>query len=116
LVIRCLLVLDNDSLLKFALETVLWPARGITTTLSTASDNQTLTDEIRRCKAQIVIIDGAGKMAGTVSVAHLMLNHPALQIIVLRQDSNSVHVFRSDEMEIKKSIDILNIIKTSQLQ
>ena len=109
---NCLLVIEDDSPLNFALEMLLAPSSGIIAVKSTASDLQGLVDEVCNLKSPVVILEDAVAMTEKNSLAQLLLSNPELKIIVVLRDSNAIHVFRKDEIMIQSSSDFIEAIQS----
>jgi hypothetical protein len=108
---NCLLVIDEDSPLNFALEMLLTPGSGVVAVKSNAGDFQDLVDEVCSLQSQVVILEDAAPMTEKNSLAHLLLSNPELKIIVVLRESNTIHVFRKDEIVIQKSSDLIDAIQ-----
>ena len=108
----CLLVIENDSPLNFALDMLLVPDSGIKAFKSTADNFQGLVNELCNLKSQVVILEDSTISTEENSVAHLLMSSPELKIIVVLRDSNYIHIFRKDEVLIHSSSDFLEIIRS----
>lgn len=109
---HCLLVIDNDSPLNFALEMLLAPSSGIQAVKSNAKDLQGVVDEVCKLKSQVVILEDSATPTEEKSLANLLMSNPELKIIVVLKDSNYVHIFRKDEILIQNSSEFLEIIRS----
>lgn len=108
----CLLVIDNDSPLNFALEMLLVPSSGIQAVKSNAKDLQGIVDEVCELKSQVVILEDSATPTEEKSLANLLMLNPELKIVVVLKDSNYVHIFRKDEVLIQNSSEFLEIIRS----
>ena len=108
----CLLVIENDSPLNFALEMLLVPSSGIQAVKSSAGDFQGIVDEVCNLKSQVVILEDSAAPSHENSLAYLLMSNPGLKIIVVLKDSNYIHVFRKEEVLIQSSSEFLEIIRS----
>ena len=112
--IDCLLIIENDSPLNFALDMLLVPSSEINVVKSNAVDLQGVVDEISNLKSQVVIIEDSATLTRENSLANLLMSNPELKIIVVLKDSNYVHIFRKDEILIQNASEFLEIIQSKQ--
>lgn len=110
----CLLVIENDSPLNFAMEMLLVPSSGIKAVKSSAGNFQGLVDEVCNLRSQVVIFEDSAIPTEENSFTHLLISNPELKIIVVLRDSNYIHVFRKEEILIQSSSDFLEIIRSKQ--
>lgn len=108
----CLIVIEDDSPLNFALEMLLVPSSGIKAVKSNADNFQGIVDEVCNLKSQVVILEDSATPTHENSLAHLLMSNPALKIIVVLRGSNYVHIFRKDEVLIQNASEFLEIIKS----
>ena len=112
--IDCLLIIENDSPLNFALDMLLVPSSEINVVKSTAVDLQGVVDEVSNLKSQVVILEDSATPTRENSLANLLMSNPELKIIVVLKDSNYVHIFRKDEILIENASEFLEIIQSKQ--
>jgi len=112
--INCLLIIENDSPLNFALDMLLVPGSEINVVKSNAVDLQGVVDEISNLKSQVVILEDSATPTRKNSLANLLMSNPELKIIVVLKDSNYVHIFRKDEILIENASEFLEIIQSKQ--
>jgi hypothetical protein len=112
--IDCLLIIENDSPLNFALDMLLVPSSEINAVKSNAVDLQGIVDEISNLKSQVVILEDSATPTRKNSLANLLMSNPELKIIVVLKDSNYVHIFRKDEILIENASEFLEIIQSKQ--
>jgi len=112
--IDCLLIIENDSPLNFALDMLLVPSSEINVVKSTAVDLQSVVDEVSNLKSQVVILEDSATPTRKNSLANLLMSNPELKIIVVLKDSNYVHIFRKDEILIENASEFLEIIQSKQ--
>ena len=112
--IDCLLIIENDSPLNFALDMLLAPSSEINAVKSNAIDLQGVVDEISNLKSQVVILEDSATPTRENSLANLLMSNPELKIIVVLKDSNYVHIFRKDEILIENASEFLEIIQSKQ--
>lgn len=108
----CLLVIEDDSPLNFALEMLLVPSSEIKAIKSNAGDFQGVVEEVCKLEAPVVILEDSATPAKDNSLAHLLMSNPGLKIVVVLRNSNYVHVFRKDEILIQSSSEFLEIIRS----
>jgi len=108
----CLLFIENDSPLNFALDMLLVPDSGIKAFKSNADNLHGLVNELCNLKSQVVILEDSAIQTEENSVAHLLMSSPELKIIVVLRESNYIHIFRKDEVLIHSSSDFLEIIRS----
>jgi hypothetical protein len=109
---NCLLIIDRDSPLNFALEMLLVPSSGINAVKSNAQDLQGIVNEVCKLKSPVVIVEDSATPTDDDSLAQLLMSNPDLKIIVVLKDSNYVHIFRKDELLIQNASEFLEIIRT----
>ena len=110
--IDCLLIIENDSPLNFALDMLLVPSSEINAVKSNAVDLQGVVDEISNLKSQVVILEDSATPTRKNSLANLLMSNPELKIIVVLKDSNYVHIFRKAEILIENASEFLEIIRS----
>jgi len=109
---HCLLVIDKNSPLNFALEMLLVPSSGIRAVKSKAEDLQGIIEEMCGLKSPVVILEDTAKPTEENSLAQLLTSNPELKIIVVMRDSNYIHIFRKDEILIQNASEFLEIIRS----
>lgn len=107
---NCLLIIEDDSPLNFALEVLLAPSSGIQAVKSNAADLQDLVNEVCNLKSQVVILEDAATRTEKNSLVNMLMLNPDLKIIVVPRDNNHIHIFRKDEILIQSASDFLEII------
>ena len=108
----CLLVIEKDSPLNFAMEMLLVPDTGINAVNSKASNFQGVVDEVFNMSSQVVILEDSVTPTEEDSLAQLLISKPDLKIIVILRNSNYVHIFRKEEILIESSSELLEIIQS----
>ena len=109
---NCLLVINNDSPLNFAMEMLLVPSSGIKAVKSRARDLQSMINEIHVSQSQVVIIEETATLDNETSLADMHKLNPDLKIILVPRDGNYVHIFRQDEIAIQNASEFLDIIRS----
>ncbi len=110
---NCLLVIEDDSPLNFALEMLFGPDSGIEAVKSMANDFQGFLDEIAKLKSRVVLFEDSTALTGRNSLTQLLMSNPELKIIVILRDSNYIHVFRKEEIRIQSSAELIEAIHST---
>lgn len=112
--IPCVLIMPEDSLLNQALINIVidgMPAVNVIT--SEANDFEGLIAEISDLKPDTVLLRESTESAAEDYLTHLLMAyHDRLRVIVVSEDSNWLHIFRKDEMLLKRSNDLLDILNS----
>lgn len=111
--IDCLLVIENDSPLNFALEMLFGSSSGINAVKSRANNFQELVDEVCDLNSQVVLLEDSARLNGRNSPAQLLMSNPGLKIIVVLRESNYIHIFRKEEIMIQSSSDLIEAIQSN---
>jgi len=111
---NCLLIIKNDSPLNLAMEMLLGPGSDILAVKSNANDFQGLVNEVCALKSEVVVFEDEVAMTEKNSVTHLLMSNPELKVIVIFRDSNYIHIFRKDEILIKRASEFLDLIRSKE--
>ena len=108
---NCLLVIEEDSPLNFALEMLFSSDAGIKAVKSEARTFQEFVEEACRSKTQVVLLEDAAAPGERNTLTQLLMSTPPLKIIVILRDSNYIHVFRKEEILIQSSAELIEAIQ-----
>ncbi len=110
--IPSVLVMKQDSLLNSALTDVLKNSKcelkvitsGVNDVKSLIAGN--LRAETRYCPDWRIHAVGAGKMC----LGHLLMSNPELQVIIVSEDTNWVHIFHKKDKLMTRQTDLLDVL------
>jgi|GEM_PF-4399345 len=109
---NCLIVIEDDSPLNFALEMLLDANSGIKAVKSRANDFQEFVDEVSRLRSEVVLLEDSSTLTGKNSLTQLLMSNTNLKIIVILRDSNYIHIFRKEEIKIQSSSELIEAIQS----
>jgi hypothetical protein len=109
---NCLLIIDENSPLNFALEMLLVPSSGVDAVKSVSRNFHGLVDEACALNSQVVILEDDVSETGESALSQLLMSKPELKIIVVLRDSNYIHVFRKEEVLIQNASEFIEIIRS----
>lgn len=105
------LVMQKDSLLNQALANILKNSEcEISVITSGASNSQGLIAETTELKPDIVILGESTPMAGKDVLGYLLMSNPEMQVVVVSEDTNYLHVFHKKDMLITRQTDLLDVL------
>lgn len=105
------LVMQKDSLLNQALANLLKNSEcEIKVITSTASEAKGLIAETSELKPDIIILGESTPMAGKDVLGYLLMSNPEMQVVVVSEDSNYLHVFHKKDKLITRQTDLLDVL------
>ena len=105
------LVMQKDSLLNQALANLLKNSEcEIKVITSSASEAKGLIAETSELKPDIVILGESTPMAGKEVLGYLLMSNPEMQVVVVSEDTNYLHVFHKKDKLITRQTDLLDVL------
>ena len=105
------LVMQKDSLLNQALANILKNSEcEISVITSGASEARAFIDETSKLKPDIVILGESTPMAGKEVLGYLLMSNPEMQVVVVSEDTNYVHIFHKMDKLITRQTDLLDVL------
>jgi len=109
--IKCILAIQEHSLMNQALVTALLTAdEEHSVVTSTADSVEKLVTEISELKPSVVLLGEATPLAAKDTLAHLLMCFPELHVIVVSEDTNWLHVFHKKDLLLTRQSDLLDIV------
>ena len=105
------LVMQKESLLNQALANILKNSEcEIKVITSSASEAKGLIAETSELKPDIVILGESTPMAGKEVLGYLLMSSPEMQVVVVSEDTNYLHIFHKKDMLITRQTDLLDVL------
>jgi chemotaxis response regulator CheB len=105
------LVMNQDSLLNSALTDILKnSACDVKVVTSGVNDVKGLIKETSELKPDIVLIGESTPLAQEDVLGHLLMINPELQVIIVSEDSNWVHIFHKKDLLMTRQSDLLDVL------
>ncbi len=105
------LVMQKDLLLNQALANLLKNSEcEIKVITSSASEAKGLIAETSELKPDIVILGESTPMAGKEVLGYLLMSNPEMQVVVVSEDTNYLHVFHKKDKLITRQTDLLDVL------
>jgi DNA-binding NarL/FixJ family response regulator len=105
------LVMQKESLLNQALANILKNSEcEISVITSGASELKGLIAETTKLKPDIVILGESTPMAGQDGLGYLLMSNPELQVIVVSEDTNYLHIFHKKDKLMTRQTDLLDLL------
>ena len=112
--IPCVLVMENDSLLKRAVAGILQDsAIELSVCVSSAQDVTDLAAEILRLQPDVVLLTESMPLSKLEVLTQIQTAFPLLRLIVVSEESNSLHIFRGEDRMVTSLPDFLSIIQSA---
>jgi len=109
-----ILILDEDTLFRNGIETLLAQKTRLEIIGSAAADLATATAEIERVSPNVVILNEQFAAARTHLVMHLLNTYPDLQIVALSLEHNRINVYSRQEVHVTTTNDVVSVITGSK--
>ena len=105
------LVMNQDSLLNSALTDILKSSIcDIKVVTSGVNDVKGLIEETSKLKPDVVLIGESTPLAQEDVLGHLLMINPELQVIIVSEDSNWVHIFHKKDFLMTRQSDLLDVL------
>jgi chemotaxis response regulator CheB len=111
MIITCVLVMKQDSLLNRALASALLRSDcEIKIIPSSASDAKGLIAETSKFKPDIVIIGESMPLARKDALGSLLMSYPEMRVVVVSEDTNWLHIFHKTDKLMTRQADLLDVL------
>ncbi len=109
--IPSVLVMKQDSLLNHALANLVQNSEcGLKIIISQASEARSLIAETSKLKPDIIVIGESFSLAGKDLLGHLLMSNPRMQVVIVSEDTNWIHVFHKKDLLMTKQTDLLDVL------
>lgn len=105
------LVMNQDSLLNSALTDILKNSTCVLKVVTSPVDDvKGLIEETSKLKPDVVLIGESTPLAQEDVLGHLLMSNPELQVIIISEDSNWVHIFHKKDFLMTRQSDLLDVM------
>lgn len=106
----CVLVMNQDVLIKRAFASLLDSGKVLDVVVSEAKDEWELTDDIDKTKPDVLCFSGSIPLVKMDSLPHLLMRHAGLKVIIVSEESNWLHMFKHEDRLVTSLQDLIQII------
>ncbi len=106
----CILVLEQDFLIKRALASAMGLGYDLEVVVSEAGNAQGLADEVAKLQPDVFVLGESISFATDASLSLLHSVHPALKVVVVSEHNNWLHIFRGEDVLLTSLADLVDTI------
>jgi DNA-binding NarL/FixJ family response regulator len=105
------LVLQKESLLNQALANILKNSEcDISVITSGAMEAKGFIEETAELRPDVVILGESTPMASKDVLGYLLMSNPEMQVVIVSEDTNYLHIFHKKDMLITRQTDLLDVL------
>jgi chemotaxis response regulator CheB len=109
--IPSVLVMKQDSLMNSALADVLKKSEcELKVITSEGNDMKSLIEEASELKPDVVLLGESTLLARKDVLGYLLMSNPELQVIVVSEDTNWIHIFTKRDKLMTRQTDLVDVL------